>query len=1667
MGWTDTHGELLAKAFEKILATDAAHSVSVEDGAMAFARCLDSEVIERFASSGNFSIPGWEVYRVADREEGKHTITADRAVEIREDKGRPVLLLVDGDRAGAGMDGIYSAAREIKEEALFEKAKGIARARIKDEQSGDIRDYAEKACTIARRRSGVSPWSEFDFLCNIAASGRHPGELLPLIGLWPIDSSEDRDEPKVYLERSRQLADRFFSATSRYSIDEEFEALGLRPDKEQKEKLHALLNLSKTASPLEVMGKLEGDLRIGKIKTVEPEDIETIRITSWVGKNGKPLSWSGLKQKEDDEVPSLIIDLNAKESGKYSKLTVKWKTKPEGIPKNKIFYRVVIMAGGEELTEAVDLPHSGGKEEKYIFTNDSFTTPDEPFSIPTAEVLISVRDKEDVKAQSEIFAIVSGETESDEEKESTGKKVRAFSEGAIELEDRKNIKSVIDKPLEKSKEGRIDPKDFLALTFKEGNLNKNFRVFYPPLIQEADKQWIACKGKQIGRWIIKVQQSGDCAPENLDFQPVEKFASIDDAASERIKAVSAKMAERFKLNGGPGQIYDENADDFATVSDYIKAWSDVFAKNGDPKLALCHTVEVQSLSGATIGLIVLPSHPLRVAWHSAYDNLLLHAAFVESKDRSTKDLPKEFEGLDGAMFPAFLPNPYNDGEDEGGAFVFADTLGFHAVAMVPESNKEPKSSIAILARALGGVGSENASPTTGDRSAKVLGKEIIKYLDCHDIGVDDEIPRRILIHAIRAGAGLTVAKALSEVCLREESKDKRPRDEDEAEKTPLFILEFYSSEDRRGIAGRFIAEATEKRRRGSGTLAPEDRWMLDSVRLPGDINHLPRLRWARREDETPEQAAHLAIAFDSFDSKVVSQASEDVRPAPLYAFGLLSFYEREYEGTPSPSWHSVVRPLGKGKGEGEKHPSQKGKKAHSERLARLQELIYQAAGRHIDATAADPWPVLKTDISEEKEKSLAKIHRLCDWVVALDRNAGVEYFDSPRGNPSVYDTYVIDCVPERDDLGCLQMITSTGNLEEIHDILARALGDMSLDHNVDNTEFLMQSLKALSGRLVIRLTGNRQSQISEIVSLAFSYAFCKNAPEDDVCWLPLDRGFLIPVDDILDILPLLKEGGGEKAKIFRPDLIYASVVPRKGLCFQFIEVKYRGNLYSARDLDLSKKIEKQIGTLRKRWEEGYFEEGRQSIRAIRRAKLARVLHFYAKKAHRHGLSDERYKEIAAEIDKMIEKGGDYSFADAKTQGGDRGWIFCPEYLPKKPTKVSIEGEETDIYLFGPGELLDAMPYRQHFASVPDRVEDQGEDQDKDQDKEPSSPPTILLGKNPNNGEDVNWNVTIKGNPHLLIGGLPGMGKTTCLLNLCKQMNEQGIVPIVFSFHQDIDEKLEEEIGSIRFVEPDKLDFNPLQIMERDNRNAHLDAAAAIRDIFTAIFPDIGSVQTGKIREAVKKSFMEKGWGKEDATDEIEDPAFGRFVEILRQESKPDKGLRNLLTRLEELEDYGFFETRQAKGSLWESERPIVIRIHGTRNESLQRALASLVFYGLYKDMFQRGLQDRITHALIFDEAHRVAALKLIPTMAKECRKYGISLVLASQEAKDFDPSVFSAIANYLVLRLNEIDAKSLVRNVAGSRQERDLIDRIKQMERFNAFYFQEGRRDPDEVALSP
>ncbi len=350
-------------------------------------------------------------------------------------------------------------------------------------------------------------------------------------------------------------------------------------------------------------------------------------------------------------------------------------------------------------------------------------------------------------------------------------------------------------------------------------------------------------------------------------------------------------------------------------------------------------------------------------------------------------------------------------------------------------------------------------------------------------------------------------------------------------------------------------------------------------------------------------------------------------------------------------------------------------------------------------------------------------------------------------------------------------------------------------------------------------------------------------------------------------------------------------------------------------------------------------------------------------------------------------------------------------------------------------------------------------------RESATPSSILLGR-ANDNSLVTWVSSIAGNPHLMIAGQPGTGKTVCLVNLCRQFVGVAVTPIVFDFHGDIEAKLAKHLPRLVRSEMQSLGFNPMRVPPNQT-HGHVEAAGLLRDIFSAVFPDLGDLQLETLRTAVKSAFEAKGWSSRAAKKTPKTPEFGEFLDHLRSLPKKDVGTRALLARLTELDDYHFFDSHVETPSMLDHSQPVVLQLHQTQNEAVQRAFAAFAFYRLYQDMQQRGRQDRITHAIIFDEAHRAAKLKLIPTMAKECRKFGLSLILASQESRDFDRSLFGNIANYLLLRVTEDTARHLAKNALASDRQRAVADKLKQLPNYEALWLSEGRKSPIHVRLCP
>ncbi len=327
---------------------------------------------------------------------------------------------------------------------------------------------------------------------------------------------------------------------------------------------------------------------------------------------------------------------------------------------------------------------------------------------------------------------------------------------------------------------------------------------------------------EIGRWKVKVRASGRVrACRNL-CRSLQSRHPRELRRSRRGSVPQTPVGgwpRSLGRGGGVGQVYDQNAKAFDTVvKEYVLAWS-ILLDDGDPHLALANTVEIQSLSGRTIGLVVLPAHPLRVAWHAAYDNLVLHSRYEQGA--APKQVREELVIAGRAMFPAFLP-----GLESGRTFVFADTLGFHTVGMVAMMIGSRRQRSRSLREPLGDSESADTAPTVGRQSAQVLGNEILKYIECHDTS------KLLRIHALRPGDGLTVARSLGHVQKRSRRAAAADESEEDSQPTaPSFVLELYPSAGQRGVAGRFIAEAREKRRSGAGVVLEDDQWMLESTGL--------------------------------------------------------------------------------------------------------------------------------------------------------------------------------------------------------------------------------------------------------------------------------------------------------------------------------------------------------------------------------------------------------------------------------------------------------------------------------------------------------------------------------------------------------------------------------------------------------------------------------------------------------------------------------------------------------------------------------------------------------------------------------------------------------------------------------------------------------------------
>jgi DNA phosphorothioation-dependent restriction protein DptH len=337
---------------------------------------------------------------------------------------------------------------------------------------------------------------------------------------------------------------------------------------------------------------------------------------------------------------------------------------------------------------------------------------------------------------------------------------------------------------------------------------------------------------------------------------------------------------------------------------------------------------------------------------------------------------------------------------------------------------------------------------------------------------------------------------------------------------------------------------------------------------------------------------------------------------------------------------------------------------------------------------------------------------------------------------------------------------------------------------------------------------------------------------------------------------------------------------------------------------------------------------------------------------------------------------------------------------------------------------------------------------------------VLLGTDAESGEEVFWNpdqASGTPNPHVLVLGESGTGKTYCVSCLMAELAQEGVVSIVFDYGQGFSRQTlaAEFVDATNPVElhasRDGVNVNPLQLFPSD-LHGPVTVAQRVADTFARVYKKIGVQQHAVIRQAVLEVMADVGiLQNEPDTWSADLPAFGEVQNKLNALTGNPQNPRSraAATAASHVSTLFVFNTFRPTGQrlswsemLDSRHRVVVIQLKGLEH-SLERAVTEFLLWSLIGFTEAVG-PGPLRCFVVLDEAHKLSFDRGSPVekLLREGRKFGLGLILASQQPEDFSPVAFANTATKIVFQVG--DERSTI--------SRQLHRKIKNAHSFGEIY---------------
>jgi len=310
-------------------------------------------------------------------------------------------------------------------------------------------------------------------------------------------------------------------------------------------------------------------------------------------------------------------------------------------------------------------------------------------------------------------------------------------------------------------------------------------------------------------------------------------------------------------------------------------------------------------------------------------------------------------------------------------------------------------------------------------------------------------------------------------------------------------------------------------------------------------------------------------------------------------------------------------------------------------------------------------------------------------------------------------------------------------------------------------------------------------------------------------------------------------------------------------------------------------------------------------------------------------------------------------------------------------------------------------------------------------------------------------------PHILVSGNTGSGKTTLCKVLAKRLRDAGVGVIVIDYHGEY-----RDLEGFEVVEASEA--SPQILPKTPDSMRILELVDSVRKVFR-----LGALQVSTLSAIAEEAVRKGGRGFRDLLAAAED-----MLERSREDPRARDMVLGVIPYLRVLATHIRGEPIDLEAMLSKRAAHMIFDMSNIGSEYASIIYAEYLLKHIWRYEVLKGQKAEVDLAVIIDEAHNLlkgSAEEFISRIFRESRKYGLSLIISTQQFEMIPPEIVNNTNIFFFLRHTDprvLDSISAL-TTAGEVPQDIVKDTVRSLKPLQGVIYIASERILRKISIAP